>query len=285
MHHGAYWIWLTRDVGRDGSVFFTIHQPNFDQELYRLRDVDGTATRISGFPGGGFCPLVDHGLAVTFWAGDKLITLHALGDDDMTKLRDIDLDGEFTWIHDIACDDINGRVAVLTRDNDVHELHVVDVTGGDGEQRFVIKDSLVHSPQFGDDGDALVYMINRGRGFELESRRLEPGAQSTSTWSAIGDHEFRSFALAPDGRIAYTSRARPRTTLRLLTSASFGDDGRVALDDASWVHEIPADVAGLELAPDEHALAWLEQGEGDFDTLSLLEFETGLGPGLEPRVL
>lgn len=70
-----------------------------------------------------------------------------------------------------------------------------------------------------------------------------------------------------------------------MTSASFGDDGRVALDDASWVHEIPADVAGLELAPDEHALAWIEQGEGDFDTLSLLEFETGLGPGLEPRVL
>src|SRR5690606_22833994 len=98
----AYWLWLTRDVGRDGRVFFTIHQPDFDQELYRLRDVDGTATRISGFPGGGFCPLVDHGLAVTFWAGDKLITLHALGDDDMTKLRDIDLDGEFTWIHDIA---------------------------------------------------------------------------------------------------------------------------------------------------------------------------------------
>src|SRR5690606_16764751 len=135
-------------------------------------------------------------------------------------------------------------------------------------------------PQFGDDGDELFYLINRGRGFELESRHLEPGTQSTSTWSPSGGYEFRSFALAPDGRIAYTSRGRPHTTLRLLPSASV-DDGRVALADASWVYEIPADIDSLVLAPDEHALAWIEQGEGDFDTLSLLDCSSGLGSGLE----
>jgi len=261
-----------------GEVFFSLAGDQGWLEAYYLPSVDEELRALEGGVLPYFCVFDGRRKLAMAAQNSEAITIMALDDDALVPEARIELGGEPGWLHGLACDPVHGRIAVLrTRRSRASDIRLFELDSGEEAGSFELRAPQVSVPRFSPDGEVLYYLIDRGRGFELEGRTL---MKRPRTFSALVDEgkETVAYALSPEGRVAYTLRYNPSTTLSRWPG---GVEGPV---EPSWQIEVPSIVQDVVLSPDERTLALAERAPGVESSISLVELGSERGPSFVREV-
>lgn len=241
-----------------GDLYFNVHGPDGDPwtELWRASPPYTSITRVSNPSEPFFCVLERLGIGVTSTQNIKQLELFPLDEDaSLPRRKKLPLEPDFKWIEGLACDDVHDRIAVLKEvSTRQHQLSIMPLEGSGERIDFQLTSDMVSAPRFSSDGQHIYYLINHGRGLELEGRALTDS--SARPFAAIPRREDQTlaYALGPKAQLAYLQHLNFRTRFERRP----GGDERAP--EPSWHYEVPAEVSAMALSPDEQSLVYAEFG-------------------------
>ena len=227
----------------DGSLLFTAIL-DAAPHLHTLASIDSPAlaTDVIAYRA---CRFPDGGLATIAAPWKAIKSYDANGDN-----KKIAVDGDYTWMLDIDCDERNFRAVVAVEVNDVSKLEVVSLA--DGVQRTVVESrSKLQSPRCPSDGSTLLYLDSKGGQTTLRSQAItiDPSDQPPPRAVMTGIEAGEVFSIADTGRIAY---------VRTHTSANVW---QVPSDSDSPPRKITGGTgrrSAMSVSPDERLIAFIE---------------------------
>ena len=242
---------LSLHVANDGSFMFSAtllgdaasqrgvwRMPNLDAEPIRVDDVLPT-----------FCRFPDRSLVASIHLPHKIVRVSTESGEFVSEQQ---VEGEYEWMRDIACDPQGNRVVVQHTLGAVDTLKLIDLDGGPARVLFERSVALA-SPWFDQTGDTLYYLARLDGQTNLEATRVTRNSDDLAvTRVVVPNIDARAFSRASSGRIAHL---RTRTVNHGVWR--FGVDDR-SMQDAERIMEADADDMFIAVSPDDTQLAYVE---------------------------